>query len=81
MSIQNQMTITAWVRRNLRHYRLRHAVFAATCALTAAIFCAALLTGESLQASLRAGLRARLGAIRSIALLTDGVFPADMAQR
>ena len=81
MSIQNQMTITAWVRRNLRHYRLRHAVFAATCALTAAIFCAALLTGESLQASLRAGLRARLGAIRSVALLADGVFPADMAQR
>jgi hypothetical protein len=49
--------------------------------VTAAIFCAALLTGESLQASLRAGLRARLGAIRSVALLTDGVFPADMAQR
>jgi hypothetical protein len=67
--------------RSLRHYRARHGVFAGTVALTSAILCAALLTGESLQAGLRRGLRERLGPVRSAVLLTEGVFPASLAQR
>jgi len=65
----------------LLYYRARHAVFAGTAALAAAILCAALLTGESLQAGLRRGLRERLGATRSAVYLTEGVFAVSLAKR
>ena len=75
------MRLGTWIRRSLRHYRVRQLVFAGTVALTSAILCAALLTGESLQAGLRRGLHERLGAARSAVLLTEGVFPVSLARR
>jgi len=70
-----------WVKRSLRHYGVRHAVFAGTVALASAVLCAALLTGESLEAGLRRGLRERLGPIRSAVSLSEGTFPAALAGR
>ncbi len=75
------MAIGTWVRRSLRYYRTRHLVFAGAVALTSAILCAALLTGESLRQGLLRDLRARLGAVRSAVYLSEGVFPATLAQR
>ena len=75
------MAIGIWVRRSLRYYGARHLAFAGAAALTAAILCAALLTGESLQAGLRRGLCERLGGTRSAVYLTEGVFPASLAER
>jgi len=65
----------------LRYYRTRHLVFAGTVALTSAILCAALLTGESLQQGLLRDLHARLGAVRSAVSLSEGLFPAALARR
>ena len=73
--------VGVWVRRSLRYYRARHLVFAGTVALTSAILCGALLTGESLQQGLRRDLQARLGAVRSAVYLSEGLFPASLAQR
>ena len=73
--------IGTWVRRSLRYYGTRHLMFAGTVALTSAILCAALLTGESLQESLLRDLHARLGAVRSAVYLSEGVFPVSLAQR
>ncbi len=73
--------VGVWVRRSLRHYRVRHLVFAGTVALTSAILCAALLTGESLRQGLFRDLKARLGDVRSAVYLSEGVFPASLAQR
>jgi|GEM_PF-1734370 len=73
--------VGTWVKRSLRYYAARHVVFAGTVALTSAILCAALLTGESLQEGLRRGLRERLGRVRSAAVLGEGVFPASLAER
>ncbi|MDD4017154.1 MAG: ABC transporter permease [Kiritimatiellae bacterium] len=73
--------VGVWVRRSLRYYRVRHFVFAGTVALTSAILCAALLTGESLRQGLFRDLRARLGDVRSAVYLSEGVFPASLAQR
>ncbi len=73
--------VGTWVRRSLRYYRMRHLVFAGTVALTSAILCAAWLTGESLQQGLRRDLYARLGAVRSVVSLSEGLFSADLAQR
>jgi ABC-type lipoprotein release transport system permease subunit len=56
-------------------------VFAGTVALTSAILCAALLTGESLRQGLRRDLDARLGSVRSAVYLSEGLFPATLAQR
>ena len=75
------MSIGTWVKRSLRYYGARHLVFAGTVALTSAILCAALLTGESLQQGLQRDLHARLGAVRSAVFLQNGVFPANLAQR
>lgn len=75
------MAIGTWVKRSLRYYGARHLVFAGTVALTSAILCAALLTGESLQQGLQRDLHARLGAVRSAVFLQEGVFPANLAQR
>ena len=71
------MSIGTWVKRSLRYYGVRHLVFAGTVALTSAILCAALLTGESLQQGLQRDLHARLGAVRSAVFLQNGVFPAN----
>ncbi len=65
----------------MRYYGARHLVFACTVALTSAILCAALLTGESLQAGLRRGLDERLGSLNSAVVLSEGVFPASLVQR
>ena len=73
--------IATWVRRSLRYYGTRHLVFAGTVALTAAILCAALLTGESLQAGLRSSLHERLGTVRTAVHLAEGLFPSDLARR
>ena len=73
--------VGVWVRRSLRYYRARHLVFAGTVALTSAILCAALLTGESLRQGLFRDLKARLGDARSAVYLSEGVFPASLAQR
>ena len=70
-----------WVKRSLRYYGARHLLFAGTVALTSAVLCGALLTGESLRQGLQRDLRARLGSVRSAVLLREGVFPADLAQR
>jgi ABC-type lipoprotein release transport system permease subunit len=70
-----------WVNRSLRFYGARHLVFAGTVALTSAILCAVLLTGESLEAGLRLGLRERLGQVRTAVVLTEGVFPASLVER
>lgn len=73
--------VGTWVRRSLRYYRTRHLMFAGTVALASAILCGALLTGESLQQGLLRDLHARLGAVRSAVYLSEGVFPASLAQR
>jgi ABC-type lipoprotein release transport system permease subunit len=73
--------VWVWVTRSLRYYGARHLAFAGTVALTSAILCAALVTGESLQQGLRRGLRERLGGVRSAVTLSEGVFPASLAQR
>jgi len=73
--------VWVWVRRSLRYYGARHFVFAGTVALTSAILCSALLTGESLQQGLLRDLHARLGSVRSAVFLSEGVFPASLAQR
>jgi len=75
------MAIGIWVSRSLRYYAARHLAFAGTVALTSAILCAALLTGDSLQQGLQRGLRERLGKVRSAVYLSEGVFPAGLAQR
>ncbi|MEI7901238.1 MAG: FtsX-like permease family protein, partial [bacterium] len=73
--------IGTWASRSLRYYFTRHLVFAGTVALTAAILCAALLTGESLQQGLLRDLHARLGTVRSAVFLPEGLFPVTLAQR
>lgn len=73
--------VGTWIKRSLRHYRTRHLVFAGTVALSSAILCAALLAGESLQQGLQRDLNARLGTLRSVVHLSEGVFPATLAQR
>lgn len=75
------MRVGTWVKRSLRYYGARHLAFAGTVALTTAILCAALLTGESLQDGLRRGLRERLGGTRSAVLVAEGFFPASLAER
>ncbi len=70
-----------WVKRSLRYYGLRQALFAATAALTTAILSAALLTGDSLRRTLARGVAARLGTVRSAALRDAGPFPAALADR
>ena len=70
-----------WVKRSLRYYGARHLLFAATAALTSAVLCGALLTGESLRQGLQRDLRARLGPVRSAVYLREGVFPVGLAQR
>jgi ABC-type lipoprotein release transport system permease subunit len=73
--------VGTWVSRSLRYYKARHLVFAGTVALTSAILCAALLTGESLRQGLRRDLNARLGSVRSAVYLPEGLFPAGLTQR
>ena len=73
--------IGTWVRRSLSYYGTRHFAFAGTVALTSAILCAALLTGESLQQGLGRDLRARLGEVRSAIFFPEGLFPVTLAQR
>jgi ABC-type lipoprotein release transport system permease subunit len=73
--------VGTWVKRSLSYYRTRHLAFAGTVALTTAILCAALLTGESLRQGLGRDLRARLGAVRAAVFFPEGLFPVTLAQR
>ncbi|MFA7173126.1 MAG: ABC transporter permease [Kiritimatiellia bacterium] len=82
MKKQTNMPATLrWSLESLWFYRWRHLIFVLTAALSAAILSAALSAGDSLQAGLQRDLRLRLGNTRSAVILTEGLFPASLAER
>lgn len=61
-----------WLLHSFRFYIARHFVLACTIALSASIFCAALMTGYSLHEGLRRNLSKRIGHLKTALYFPEG---------
>ncbi len=64
--------IFTWLRNSISFYAARHVVMAGAIALSASIFCAALMTGHSLHEGLRRQLSKRIGTLKSALYFPEG---------
>lgn len=61
-----------WLAHSIRFYAARHFILACAIALSAAIFCASLMTGHSLHEGLRRTLGKRIGALKTALYFPEG---------
>ena len=64
--------MSTWLVKSIRFYAARHFVMACAIALSASIFCAALMTGHSLHEGLRRNLAKRIGDLKSALYFPEG---------
>ena len=64
--------MSTWLAKSIRFYAARHFVMACAIALSASIFCAALMTGHSLHEGLRRNLTKRIGDLKSALYFPEG---------
>jgi ABC-type lipoprotein release transport system permease subunit len=64
--------MSTWLAKSIRFYAARHFVMACAIALSASIFCAALMTGHSLHEGLRRNLAKRIGDLKSALYFPEG---------
>jgi ABC-type lipoprotein release transport system permease subunit len=73
------MVIT-WLHKSIRYYISRHLILACAVALSAAIFCAALMTGHSLHEGLRKNLSKRIGPLQHALYFPERSIRASLAK-
>ncbi|MEI6645714.1 MAG: FtsX-like permease family protein [bacterium] len=61
-----------WLHHSIQFYTARHFVLACTIALSASIFCAALMTGHSVHEGLRHKLSTRIGHLKTALYFPEG---------
>jgi putative ABC transport system permease protein len=69
-----------WYQKSIRYYGIRHLILACAVALSAAIFCAALMTGHSLHEGLIKNLTKRIGTLQHALYFPDRFVEASRAE-
>ena len=72
--------VFTWLHKSIRYYVRRHLILACAVALSAAIFCAALMTGHSLHDGLRRNLSKRIGTLQHALYFPERSVRASLAE-
>ena len=72
--------VFTWLHKSIRYYVSRHLILACAVALSAAIFCAALMTGHSLHDGLRRNLSKRIGTLQHALYFPERSVRASLAE-